>query len=145
MRLMPGAKPKLTPRSYRALSSTPVSQPIRLVFPRFVTPKGAASASVSLLVGDQDGNLITSFLEMDPQTGVAVIPANTLAPGTSYHFTLDYTITGKNATASPLSFVTYVVDNQFSFVTSSAVGLSKGAAAAEPDEPLLPLEAGDGL
>jgi hypothetical protein len=147
MRLMPRANPKLTPRSYRALSSTPVSRPIRLVFPRFVCPKGAVSAAVYLSLSNEDGSVAVLSSEMDPQTGAVVIPANTLAPGATYTFNLYFVVNGQISTSygSPYRTVTYSAMNYFRFVTSSTVNLAPNDLAAEPDEPILPLESGDDL
>jgi hypothetical protein len=130
-KLFPKVLPQITRRSFRALSSKPVSRPIRIVFPAYRTPKGAATATTTLSV--QDANLSIFSVNVDPKTAKVVIPAGTLEAGKLYTFYLVYqveTVAGENMLSQPI----YISTNAFSFTTSSRVATSTDLNSDDFDE-----------
>lgn len=124
---IPPHVPQLTDHSFEALTAGDISKPIRLVFrpwmlenmetnlDNFLTTKPLVGWT-GLSIVSQTGDLAFVVSWTDPRTASVVVPANSLKPATTYHFSLRYSVQ-----QSPEGHIHYERALDFSFTTPAVV------------------------
>jgi hypothetical protein len=112
---------ELTNGSFRSLSDSDVSKPIRLTFKpqpghvQVATDPGS-DLTTRLDISNERGETVFSVAPFDPATSLVVIPAGTLKPATKYWYLLSYTSAHYGEPVFNVKFRNL----EFTFVTAAA-------------------------